>query len=317
MVSGPRVLVVDDEPLVTRSCQRILGGEGYEVETIESGREGMERAFAQAFDLVLADLRMPDFDGMELVRALRRQRPGTAIVIITGYGTVSSAVEAVKLGVADYIEKPFEPDQILKAAKRALAIPPERPKARIEAQLVREVLKPAPQKNMVVVRTDKCLACKSCELACAVEHSRSKNLYEAIREKPAPRSRVKVAQGQGFTAPLQCRQCDDAPCLAICPTKALSRPHENSPIVVDQALCIGCKSCIVACPFGVIRLDSAGLGIIKCDQCFERVQDDEPPACVAACPTHALQFKEVEEVLAEKRDGYLLQIRRSMNGAEK
>ena len=131
---------MDDEPVVTKGCRRVLAEEGYEVETAESGRAGMDRAFARDFDLVMTDLRMPDLDGMELVRALRRERPDTAVVVITGYGTIPSAVEAAKLGVSDYIEKPFTPGQITEAANRALGVEHDRPEARIEADLVREVL---------------------------------------------------------------------------------------------------------------------------------------------------------------------------------
>jgi len=137
----PRVLVVDDEPIVTKSCRRILSEEGYKVDTTESGREGVSRALAENFDLILTDLKMPDLDGMELVRTLRSRRPNTAIVVITGYGTVPSAVEATKAGVADYIEKPFTPERIKDAANRALTIAPEERQVRVEANLVREVLR--------------------------------------------------------------------------------------------------------------------------------------------------------------------------------
>ena len=165
MVAARKVLVVDDEPLVTMGCSRILGEVGYEVDIACNGQEGLSRAFGERFDLVVTDLRLPDLDGMELVRALRKQRPGTAVIIITGYGSVPSAVEAVKLGVADYVEKPFTPRQIADVVDRALtgpedraASPPEATvvegvigralesaeaadRARIEASLVREVLK--------------------------------------------------------------------------------------------------------------------------------------------------------------------------------
>ena len=135
-----RVLVVDDEPLVTKSCRRALTAAGYHVDTSESGCEGMDRALAEHFDLVVTDLRMPDLDGMDLVRQLRHQRPGTAIVIITGYGTVPSAVEATKAGVSDYVEKPFTPDQIAHAADRALGPAPNGPTYEVDADLVRDVL---------------------------------------------------------------------------------------------------------------------------------------------------------------------------------
>ena len=126
--------------MVTRSCRRILAAAGDEVETTESGQEGLELALSGHFDLVMADLRMPDLDGMELVRRLRRTRPETAIIIITGYGSVPSAVEAAKLGVSDYIEKPFTPEQIREAVHRAPRAAEERDRPRIDAGLVREVL---------------------------------------------------------------------------------------------------------------------------------------------------------------------------------
>ena len=137
----PRVLVVDDEPVVTSSCRRVLAEAGYQVATSESGREGMARALAEDFDLLLTDLKMPDLDGMELVRTLRIERPGLAIIIITGYGTVQSAVEATKAGVSDYLEKPFTPDELSGAARHALAPERDEPEARVEAGLVKEVLR--------------------------------------------------------------------------------------------------------------------------------------------------------------------------------
>ena len=171
-------------------------------------------------------------------------------------------------------------------------------------------------KSMIVVNVDKCLGCRSCEMACAVEHSPSRELYQAIHETPAPRARVSVEQGADFAVPLQCRQCEDAPCVEICPADALHRADKDSPVVIDHDRCIGCKWCLLACPFGVISLDSEGRTIIKCDQCFERVERGELPACVAACPTGALLLKSLEEVLAEKRRASLVQIERGLSRDE-
>lgn len=147
MVASRRVLVVDDEPLVAKSCRRILADKGYEVETTLSGKEGMDRAFAKDFDVVMTDLRMPDLDGMDLVRALRSQRPRTAIIVITGFGTVGSAIEATKLGVSDYVEKPFSPEQIADAVVKALGAAEAKPREKIEADLVEEVLALASKDN--------------------------------------------------------------------------------------------------------------------------------------------------------------------------
>lgn len=163
-------------------------------------------------------------------------------------------------------------------------------------------------KGMIVVRADRCQGCKTCELACGVEHSQTKTLATAIREEQPPRPRVQVEQGVGFKVPLQCRQCENAPCVGICPTHALHRKDPDSPVLIDQALCIGCKWCILACPFGVIRMDEDSRAIIKCDQCFERLERGEIPACVEACPVQALEFKQVSQVAADKREAYLVQI---------
>ena len=147
MNAAQKVLVVDDEAMVTRSCRRILTEAGYDVDTSENGREGLDRALQEPFDLVVTDLKMPDLDGMELVRRLRSNRPHTAIVVITGHGTVPTAVEATKIGVSDYIEKPFMPEEITGAVDRALGAVREERQVRVEADLVKEVLRLAARDN--------------------------------------------------------------------------------------------------------------------------------------------------------------------------
>lgn len=171
-------------------------------------------------------------------------------------------------------------------------------------------------KGILVVRADRCLGCKSCEIACAVEHSITKQLTGAIQETPPPKARVEVAKGSRLAIPLQCRQCEDAPCLKICPTGALLRVDEESPVVVQRDLCIGCKWCVLACPFGVISLDEETRTVIKCDQCFARVEQGKQPACVMACPTFALEFKPIGDVVSEKRKAFLTQIENSLVGDE-
>ncbi len=143
MSAHARILVVDDEPVVNDSCRRILAARGFNVDTTESGLDGLSRAAAQHFDLIITDLKMPDLDGMDLVRRIRRERPGTAVIVITGYGTVPSAVEAVRLGVADYIEKPFTPGQLTEAVGKALAPDGSEGTVQVEVETVREVLRRA------------------------------------------------------------------------------------------------------------------------------------------------------------------------------
>ena len=172
-------------------------------------------------------------------------------------------------------------------------------------------------KGILVVNAPRCLGCKSCELACAVEHSQSGSLFEAVFESPAPSSRVDVVKGERYAVPLQCRQCEDAPCAAVCPTDALTRTDQDSPVLVNQERCIGCKWCVLACPFGVISINSESRAVIKCDQCFERVERGEMPACVSACPTSALQYKSLSDVVTKKREAFLVQIENSLSGGEK
>jgi len=155
--------------------------------------------------------------------------------------------------------------------------------------------------RVIAVDVTKCMGCHSCEVACAVAHSRGKTLLAAIQEQPLPQPRVSVLAAGEMAVPLQCRHCEDAPCVAICPTKALQKPDPEGPVIIDQELCIGCKSCIMVCPFGVITMSADGKSIIKCDLCIERLNEGEDPACVEACPTGALQLVTVDELAARSR----------------
>lgn len=115
-----RLLVIDDELVICKSCSKILREDGYSVSIAQGGFEGLEKARKKEFDLVLVDLKMPDIDGMEVVEILKREQPDTAVIIMTGYSTVPSAVKGIKLGAADYISKPFTPEEMSTAVKKAL-----------------------------------------------------------------------------------------------------------------------------------------------------------------------------------------------------
>jgi len=115
-----KVLVIDDEQIILDSVKKIRGAEDFEVDPAISSREGLERAMNRDYDLVLTDIRMPEIGGMRILRDIKRSKPAIPVVIFTGYATVQSAVQAMKLGASDYIEKPFTPDMLLTTVKKVL-----------------------------------------------------------------------------------------------------------------------------------------------------------------------------------------------------
>lgn len=117
-----KVLVVDDEQIVLDSVKKILAEADYEVHVSLSGQMGLDMAIKNQYDIVLTDIRMPDISGMRVLRDVKRAKPSIPVVIITGYGSVQSAVQAMKLGATDYLEKPFTPDQLLKTISSAIDV---------------------------------------------------------------------------------------------------------------------------------------------------------------------------------------------------
>ncbi|MEW6350280.1 MAG: response regulator [Thermodesulfobacteriota bacterium] len=114
------VLVIDDEQIVHQSVQRILQDEGYEVEGALRVDDALAMLEAKSYDLVLTDLMMPDRSGMEAVEAIAANHPDTGVVMFTGFATVESAVQSMKLGALDYLPKPFTPEELIDVAERAI-----------------------------------------------------------------------------------------------------------------------------------------------------------------------------------------------------
>ncbi len=108
----PRVLVVDDELSICKSCEKILGRHGYEVRSVLSGKQALALLEQEPFDLVFTDLKMAEMGGMELLQELRNRFPDIVPVVITGYSTIASVVETMKLGAFDYLPKPFTPEEM-------------------------------------------------------------------------------------------------------------------------------------------------------------------------------------------------------------
>ena len=99
-----QILLMEDEPSVAQGLQMVLKEEGYGVDLAMTGHSALEKFKQKYFDLLVADLRLPDMDGMEVIKAVKDRRPETGVVVITGYATVASAVNAMKIGVSDYAQ---------------------------------------------------------------------------------------------------------------------------------------------------------------------------------------------------------------------
>lgn len=126
MTTKPTLLVVDDEEVVCLSCKAIFAPQGFEVETVNDPREGLALARGRHFSAILLDIMMPQMTGIEFLERLREFDATVPVIIITGYASVSSAAEAMRLHASDYIPKPFTPDELRQAVARVVALPRER-----------------------------------------------------------------------------------------------------------------------------------------------------------------------------------------------
>ena len=134
------------------------------------------------------------------------------------------------------------------------------------------------------VDPSRCTGCKDCERACVLRHAGINNLA---------RSRIHIIQGDrddGFYLPVTCQQCENAPCIAACPNKAIWRDDKLSRVMINPNLCIGCQMCVSACPFGVMAFDPDRGIAFKCDLC------DGTPECVRVCEPKALDYVEVNKL---------------------
>ena len=136
----PQILLLEDEATVAKGLQMILDEEGYSaVDLAMTGRSALDTFRQKEVDLLIADLRLPDIDGLEVIRQVKHYSPDTGVIVITGYSTVNSAVTAMKLGAADYLSKPFGEDEFVSAVKGALVL-----QAEPRSESVRSIPAPEP-----------------------------------------------------------------------------------------------------------------------------------------------------------------------------
>lgn len=152
--------------------------------------------------------------------------------------------------------------------------------------------------RFVIAEPSKCIGCRTCEVACALAHTAHNSTGALSPANFTPR--LRVVKGPKISTAVMCRQCEDAPCVNVCPTGAVV--YSNNSVQVLQDRCVGCKTCVVACPFGAMDVVShptlAPAGAWrpashfkaeaqKCDLCIDR---EAGPACIPVCPTKALHL---------------------------
>ncbi len=144
----------------------------------------------------------------------------------------------------------------------------------------------------IYINEQVCIGCHLCEVYCQAAHSRSKDLVKAFkRESPEPLPSLWVEERKPVCFPVQCRHCADPVCVYACLTGALWRDPDSGIVRVDMDKCIGCWTCILACPFGAIRQETDRGKIVKCDLCEGR----DMPVCVTNCPNEALVYAEAQD----------------------
>lgn len=140
----------------------------------------------------------------------------------------------------------------------------------------------------LMINYEKCTGCRLCELVCSVMHEGVSN---------PSRARIKVIkwEAEGLYIPMSCQQCEDAPCTNVCPVKAISRDDDLARVMVDYDMCIGCRACVSACPFGAMSFNVIDKRVFKCDLC------EGDPQCVRFCEEKAVDYVDADQVSTLKK----------------
>ena len=128
------------------------------------------------------------------------------------------------------------------------------------------------------INENNCMGCHACEVACKQEHELD----------VGPRLIYIIEQSPIFI-PIYCHHCEDAPCKEACPVEAILI-NEQGIVLIDANMCIGCRECIEACPFGAMQFDNNQEIAVKCDLCIERLSNNKQPSCMSVCPTMCIHF---------------------------
>jgi carbon-monoxide dehydrogenase iron sulfur subunit len=141
-------------------------------------------------------------------------------------------------------------------------------------------------KNKIIIREEFCMGCRLCEIYCITQHSKTKDIIRTYKGKEQkPLSAIYVEESGHISFAIQCRHCEDAPCLEACLTGAMYRDEKTQAVLCNKEKCVGCWMCVMVCPFGVIKIDPENKRIAsKCDLCT----GSNFPACVENCPNEAI-----------------------------
>jgi carbon-monoxide dehydrogenase iron sulfur subunit len=145
-------------------------------------------------------------------------------------------------------------------------------------------------KKIMIVDPEKCTGCRNCELVCSVKHN-------GVSNPSLARIHIVKWDNEGFYMPMRCQHCSDAPCMAVCPKDAIYRDEEMDSVRIDHDLCIGCKMCVSACPFGAVGWDPKRVRVFKCDLCHG------DPQCVRFCDMKAVDYVETSRLQNERMRG--------------
>lgn len=150
---------------------------------------------------------------------------------------------------------------------------------------------------MILANIDKCVGCRSCEVACAEYHAKRRGVLNEEEIFTSRRMHVGIAMGGTKPMPVQCRHCENPACLFACISGATYRDPKTGMVLVDYDKCVGCWTCLKMCSYFAIIPDLKNHKILKCDKCME---EEMPPACVKACPNDVLHIEQVDHIDEEK-----------------
>jgi len=152
--------------------------------------------------------------------------------------------------------------------------------------------------KMLMIHPDRCTGCHNCELACTLAHD---------GEFRPSMSRIHVYswEMEGFSMPTTCQHCDDAPCVAVCPTGAMYEDKALNRVAWNKLKCIGCRMCTLACPFGAVEFDTPQRRIVKCDMC------EGDPECARFCPVKAIEYVEEGDAARSRKKAVAVEFKKT------